>query len=460
MLTDVPVINQKSFKDITKLTIRNGGNVLVIGPSGGGKTFIAKQAAEEEGCRLVYINLSVLERTDFQGFPVISNDKTLVSYATPDFLPFTDTSTRDERNALSNLIGNIDVNDKNNKSLITWTEQRIAELNKKDKARAILSAASWIAQNVNNQPVLNRFKELASDVRDTLGNEEPIVVLFDEVDKALTETTQTLLEFLQFGSINGRQLNVKACILTGNLPDEHAHVNQISHAISKRCKTFQLELNFNQWREWAFKNNVYDHIIQYLSSEPSMLYQKAPDGDVTAYALPSPRTWTDAAESLYAFDTDLQVQKLPESIKENLRMKIVAGCVGDTSAIKFNNWYKYYRKFDPIISSLVEEGIHPNINKLTSQEILIMAISATSKLYAELRPNNTDRIHKVTTNVYDWINTLPPDIQMGSIRLGFGGDSKLAHKYGLAHIDAFKKAIRSIKNKMDEHEANLSNLDT
>lgn len=458
MLTDVPVINQKSFKAITKLTIRSGGNVLVIGPSGGGKTFIAKQAAEEENCRLIYVNLSVLERTDFQGFPVISEDKALVSYATPDFLPFADTSTRDERISLTNLLNNLDANNKDNKPLLNWLEVRINDLDKKDKARTILNAAPWVAAKTESQAVIDRFKQLLSEVRDSITKEDPIVVLFDEVDKALTETTQTLLEFLQFGSINGRKLNIRACILTGNLPDEHAHVNQISHAISKRCKTFQLELNFNQWREWAYQNNVYDHIIQYLSSEPTMLYKKAPDGDVTAYALPSPRTWTDAAESLSFFDSDSQTQKLPEEIKENLRIKIVAGCVGDTAAIKFNNWYKHYRKFDPIISSLIEDGQHPNTSHLTAQEVLIMAISATSKVYAELKPKNQKRIEKVTSNVYDWINTLPPDIKMGAIRLGFGGDAKTAQKYGLSHIESFKNAARSLKSKMDEHDANLSDI--
>jgi MoxR-like ATPase len=456
MLTDVPVINQKSFKAICKLAIRGGGNVLVLGPSGGGKTFIAKEAADEENCRLIYINLSVLERTDFQGFPVISDDKTLVSYATPDFLPFADTATRDERASLQSLIKNLDES-KDNKPIITWAQERMSLLDRKDRARAIIDAAPWIAQAAaNNKSVIERFKELLKDISNLLEEEKPIVFLFDEVDKALTETTQTLLELLQFTSINGRNLNIRACVLTGNLPDEHAHTNQISHAISKRCKTFKLEIDFNQWREWAFKNNVHDHIIQFLSNEPTMIYKTAPDGDVTAYAMPSPRTWTDAAESLANFDADMAMAKLPEDDMMALKFKLVAGCVGDSAAAKFRNWFKYYRQFDPIITDLVENGKMPDVSKNSAQEKLIMAISACSKVYAELKPKNDKRIKQVTKNVYSWIDKLPPDAKMGAVRLSFGGDWDNCHKYGLPQIPEFVKVFREIKQKLGDHNADLS----
>jgi len=378
----------------------------------------------------------------------------LVSYATPDFLPFADTSSRDERSSLENLIGALDPNDKKNKSLFTFIEKRMGELKQKEDAKAVMLAAPFIA--TASQDVKGRFKELL-DIADKWAEDDiPVVFLFDEVDKAATETTQTLLELLQFNSINGRKLNVRACILTGNLPDEHAHTNQISHAISKRCKSFKMEIDFNQWREWAFKHDVHDHVIQYLSSDPSMIHKNAPDGDPTAYALPSPRTWTEAGRALMYFDVDPDLSRLPDDQLLSFKFKMVAGNVGDGAASKFKNWYKYYRQFDPLINALVEHGKMPDVSKLQAQEILIMAISACSKVYSELKPKNANRIKPVTQNVYKWMQTLQPDTQMGAVRLSFGGDWENCHKYGLANIPEFVTVFKNIKKKLGDWDSDLS----
>lgn len=454
MLTHVHVINQKQFKSITKFSIRFGGNILVLGPSGGGKTIIANESASEEDCLMIYINLSVLERTDFQGFPVISEDRSLVSYATPDFLPFADTTTRDEKNALVSLKSTLSEEENKDKELLNFINERINYIQSLDSAKALVSSAPYV--QAAKGKAMERVKELAIMANKVLGKEKPIVFLFDEVDKAATETTQTLLELLQFGSINGRKLNVKASILTGNLPDEHAHTNQISHAISKRCKTYKLDLDFNMWREWAFKNNVHDHIIQFLSSNPEFLYKTAPDGDATAYALPSPRTWTEAAKDLKNFDKDGGFGRMSEDSALSFKMDILAGHVGDEAAAKFKTWYQYYRRFDPIISDLIDTGNHPDIKNYSAQEILIIAIAACSRVYTELKPNNKKKIEQVTKNVYSWIKTLDSDIQIGAIRISFGGDWDNCHKYDLPRIPVFVEVFKSIKKKMGDWDSDFS----
>jgi MoxR-like ATPase len=440
MLTDVHVIDQKGFKNIVKLAIRGGTNVIILGPSGGGKTLIAMQASEEEKCRMVYINLAVLERTDFQGFPVVSQDKSLVSYATPDFLPFIDNGERDELRALNSVLSAIS-NDVAKKSL----EKRINTLEDTINTKKLSAALPYLKGVLKD----NEIKSLEYQIKAVLPEDDvPIVFLFDEIDKAATETTQTLLELLQFHSINGRKLNVKACILTGNLPDEHAQSAQISHAITKRCLTYKLQLEFSQWRDWAFRNCVHDLIIGFLTSNQEMLYKGPPDGDPTAYALPSPRTWTEAARALSMFDNDQELTSLSEEQAESLKLSLIAGSVGDTAAVKFANWYKYYRKLDPVISELVNKGIHPNTDKLQAQEVLIAAICACSKIRSYLKPNNDKEIRSVVKNVFGWIHKLSPDIQMGAARMSFGNDWDTVKKFNLAAITEFSNVFENIKKTL------------
>lgn len=442
MLTDVPQINQKDFKTLVRTAIRCGTNILIIGPSGGGKTLIAKEVADEENSDLIYINLAVLERTDFQGFPVLSEDKSMVSYATPDYLPFSDSKFKIDIKKLEDL--KLLVAD--NPTVMREIDAKITDLKNKQYLASVASAKSMIETE--------RFKaEIEKIVSSKSGaSDRPITFLFDEADKAATETTQTLLELLQFGSINGRKLNVKACILTGNLPDEHAHVSQISHAITKRCSTYVMNIDFQVWREWAFKNGVHDHIVQFLSNEPGLLYKKAPDGDVTAYALPSPRTWVMASDMIHKMESDDYFRKMPDHKLDELKMTIIAGNVGDTAAAKYRAWYNHYRKWDPAIQELIEQGKHPDFSNAGSAEQLIVAIAACSKVYAELKPNNEKKIKQIAKNVYSWLVTQPDDIAHGSIRISFGGDFKSAYTYGLSKIPEAIAAFKKIQETLDSYE--------
>lgn len=441
MLTDVPVIDQKAMARLVRFGIRHEHNVLILGPSGGGKTFISVDCAHAEECRLVYINLAVLERTDFQGFPVVNEDGTLVSYATPDFLPFVDTNERDEREALNKLLPVIEDNEKITKEVST----RLTTMERQASARTITDAFPFLSEA--SQKAL---KPTLDKILHGLPEGKPIVFLFDEVDKAAQETMQTLLEFLQFRSINGRKLNIKCCLLTGNLPDEHAMSAQLSHAITKRCRTFKLQLDFIQWREWAFNHAVHDLVIAFLTANPDMLHKPPPDGDPTAYALPSPRTWTDASASLWALEKDDLFKTLPGDEISSLQKILVAGSVGDVAAAKFVSWFKYYRKMDPIVEALLEKGKMPKTD-IGAQELFICALSACSRVYRELKPNNEEKIKRYCKHAYKWLATLSVDIQMGASRMAFGGDFENIQKFKLSEIDEFSNVFKSIKKTMQQH---------
>jgi MoxR-like ATPase len=443
MLTDVPEIDQKTYKAITKFTIRNGGNVLVLGPSGSGKTEIAKQATQEEGCDLIYINLAVLERTDFQGFPVISENKKYVNYATPEFLPFQDIKNLSITESINEVISNINDQSDLYKKLSTISNS----INKKTKEYSLRESANKIKPIINNDILNNKdFQEILNNNEN---KEKPIVILFDEVDKALPETNQVLLEILQYGSINGRKLNIKSCILTGNLPDEHAHVNQISHAISKRCKTFKLSINFNVWQSWAIKNNIHTNVIQFLSSDPNYLNRSASDGDTTAYAMPSPRTWGYVSDIIKS----LEVEKYDFTNEDNdlFILKMISGCVGSNAAVKYTNWFKFYKKYDSTINNLINNGINPDTSNLSEEKCLVLAVSACSKLYNSLNPNtSSEQITKIVNNVFSWLKTLNQNIQIGAIRLSFGGDYSICETYNLTEMEVFKEVFISVKNKLQE----------
>jgi len=102
---------------------------------------------------------------------------------------------------------------------------------------------------------------------------------------------------------------------------------------------------------------------------------------------------------------------------------------------------------------LIMSGKHPDLSNKSSQEVLIMAISACSKAYSELKSKNKDRINMVYKNVYSWLDTLPPDIQIGAVRLSFGGDFTITIEHSLNEIEEFMKVINGIAAKLNNCNA-------
>jgi MoxR-like ATPase len=453
MLTHVPVVDQEQFKDMARFTIRHGGNLLIIGPSGGGKTEIINSVCEEENVNVQYINLAVLERTDFQGFPVISDNKKQVQYATPRYIPFIDSKLLEEKQILQNAIDLLSATDSS--KTVNPLKERIAQIELQEKAVYVSENINVIKQS--NPSLVSKLNKLVNSIIEENVDNKPFVFLFDEADKAPAETSNVLLEILQFHSVNGRKINLRACFLTGNLPDEYANSGSISHAISKRCRTVQLNVNWKIWREWAFSSKVHPNIISFITSHPEWLYKKAPDGDPTAYALPSPRTWTLASDAIKSLEKDNNMNKYSDM--SMLMDKLIAANVGEGASSEFKVWLEHYQELDPVVEDIFEKGVYPKKGVLSAQQVLIAAISACNKVYAELKNDKADRekVVRHVKNVYKWLATLPIDVQHGSVRLSFGGDSEIVSKWELAEIDEFYSIFDSLKKTLSSWKTNSSN---
>jgi hypothetical protein len=81
-------LNTKELSENLKATIQYGGNAVIIGRRGSGKTLISKQAIFEAGFEEAYLNLSVLERPDMGGYPdfaASAKGKSFVDFLLPSF---------------------------------------------------------------------------------------------------------------------------------------------------------------------------------------------------------------------------------------------------------------------------------------------------------------------------------------------------------------------------------------
>lgn len=239
------------------------------------------------------------------------------------------------------------------------------------------------------------------------------VLLVDELDKAKPELQNPMLELFQFRSINGTLLKFRAVIATGNLPDEGAYSQTVSHALTNRCGVYKVTHSYQAWQDWAVPAGVNPLIVGFLSRNTNFLLKPPPDGDETAYCHPSPRAWTLAAKDLDGTSADdpIEFQEL-----------LVAGRVGTGAATKFKVWLEHYRHIAPAIDALVQKGTHPP-KDMTLDRLFVCAIAgvdaimdATRNPPKDKKVDHKKRVHQVTENVFKWLKELPGEVCIGAVK--------------------------------------------
>jgi hypothetical protein len=274
---------------------------------------------------------------------------------------------------------------------------------------------------------------------------KPVVLLVDELDKAKPELQNPMLELFQFKSINGNPLDVRACIATGNLPDENAHSQPVSHALTNRCAVYRVTHAYDPWRDWAVEQGINPLVVAFLERNSEFLLQPPPQGDETAYCHPSPRAWVLAARDL---DGEPGADVL-------FQTHLVSGRIGQTAAVKFRVWLDHYRHVEPVIDRLVKEGKHPDLNDsgMTGDRVFVCATSGADAISRACRkhagkatPEAKKEVHKIAENVSGWLEKLPGEICICAVKSTL--NMKLITEFDLVKNQTFMKVYLKIKKAM------------
>lgn len=286
--------------------------LFIAGPPGIGKSDIVAEVARAQNRPLIDIRLPLMEATDIRGLPYLR-----------------EVTIRDAQ-------GNVVMNEQNvplTEKVFTWSTP--SDLPTDPLSRALIffdemSAAPPSVQAATYQIILNRrigTYELPKDV--------VIVAAGNRVkDKGVAYNMPTPL------------------------------ANRFIHAT--------LDVNFEEWQEWAIKSRIHKDVVGYLTYQPNDLNDFDPRRE--SYAFATPRSWSFVSELLYEpqedgsyVDTTLSADILGDMIK---------GTVGEGPAIKFMTFRKQAANLPK-----ARDVLEAKVTTLKAKQIDIMYSLTTALVY-------------------------------------------------------------------------------
>jgi len=277
--------------------------------------------------------------------------------------------------------------------------------------------------------------------------DEKYVMVVDEIDKLKPELQSPMLElFSNTRSINGRKTAITSCIATGNMPDEGAFSQPVSHALMNRCMVYQMNVEFEPCRKYFIESNVNGLIVGFLSKNPELLLTKTDQTDETAYAKESPRSWLNSARVLdFAVDESIDRQVM-----------LISGFVGNSAAIKFKVWLEHYRFIAPAVDNLIRDGKHPDLKKMSTDKIIVCSIAAAGEIMklcnSSLKSDKEKKlqlknIERVTTNVFEWYHKIPTEFALAGIKSCM--NLHVIHSFDLIQIPCVLDMLKKLQVEME-----------
>ena len=130
-------------------------------------------------------------------------------------------------------------------------------------------------------------------------------------------------------------------IAAGNRESDRGVTYKMPSPLANRFVHFELEVSVEDWKVWAYENQVCESIIGYISYKEEHLFSFDAKSDVKSFA--TPRSWEYVDKILKA---DLDKELLLES---------VSGAIGSEAAVGFLSFFKVMHKL-PDLKKILESG--------------------------------------------------------------------------------------------------------
>jgi len=148
-----------------------------------------------------------------------------------------------------------------------------------------------------------------------------------------------------------------AIVAAGNRDGDRGVTYRMPAPLANRFVHFELDVNVDDWRSWAYKNSLDSRIIAYISYKNEHLFTF--DAKENAKTFATPRSW----EYVHSI--------LKSNIKESLLLDVIGGSVGREVAVGFLSFIKVMNRLPDLDKILAGE-----LREYSEELDLLYAISS------------------------------------------------------------------------------------
>ena len=125
-----------------------------------------------------------------------------------------------------------------------------------------------------------------------------------------------------------------AIVAAGNREGDRGVTYRMPAPLANRFVHFELEVDVNDWRDWAYKSELDERIIAYVSYKNEHLFTFDAKSDLKSFA--TPRSWEYVGNVLKS------------SLPQNLLLDTISGTVGRDVAVSFLSFMKVMNRLPNI----------------------------------------------------------------------------------------------------------------
>ncbi len=163
-----------------------------------------------------------------------------------------------------------------------------------------------------------------------------------------------------------------AIVAAGNREGDRGVTYRMPAPLANRFVHFEMEIDVDEWRDWAYKKGIDERIISYIAYKNEHLFTFNASSDEKSFA--TPRSW-EYVDSI-----------LKSSLEPSLLLQVISGGVGKDVAVGFLSFSKVMNKL-PDIKNILETG-----SGEYSDEVDVLYALSTGLVSGLLRDNSQENL--------------------------------------------------------------------
>lgn len=166
------------------------------------------------------------------------------------------------------------------------------------------------------------------------------ILFLDEINTAPPAVQASAYQLILDRKVGEYELPKEwSIVAAGNRENDRGVVYKMPAPLANRFVHFEMEVDFDDWKAWAYSVNIESSIIAYLAYDKSMLFTF--DASLNEKSFATPRSW-EYVDSIVKSDID-----------EELILDSISGAVGREAAIGYISFKKVMKEL-PNLSDILD----------------------------------------------------------------------------------------------------------